>query len=97
MNYRRDSSAEVGTNHDLDLVILQCDEPVSFEHRSVGGLRVADVRIDAVRIERGRNRTGGDQFVGGDVLLSFATDHSAIAQGARLTPPASASPCERLP
>src|SRR5437762_8377052 len=97
MNYRRDSSAEVGTNHDLDLVILQCDEPVLLEHRSVGGLRVADVRIDTVRIERGRNRTGGDQFVGGDVILSFAADQSAIAQGARLTPPASASPCGRLP
>src|SRR2546430_11639294 len=50
------SSAEVRTNHDLDLVILQCDEPVLLEHRSVGGLRVADVRIDTVPIERGRDR-----------------------------------------
>src|SRR5256886_3259225 len=91
------SSAEVRTNHDLDLVILQCDEPVLLEHRSVGSLRVADVRIDTVRIERGRNRTGGDHFVGGGGMLSPPTDHFARSQGAPSTPPASASPCERLP
>src|SRR2546430_4652344 len=91
------SSAEVRTNHDLDPVILQCDEPVLLEHRSVGGLRVADVRIDTVRIERGRNRTGGGQFVGGGIILSLPADQAAIAPGARLKPPASASPCGRLP
>src|SRR2546430_14468166 len=96
MNDRCDSSSQVWTIRDLDLVVLQCHEPVLLGYRSLRGLRIADVGIDSVRIERGRNRTGGDQFVGGDVLLSFATDHSAISQGARSTPPASASPCEPL-
>src|SRR5256886_14089532 len=90
------SSAEVRTDHDLDLVILQCDEPVLLEHRSVGGLRVADVRIDAVRIERGRNRTGGGQCVGGGGVLSLASDHTAISPGARLKPPPSAPPRVQL-
>src|SRR5438477_705997 len=97
MNDRCDSSSQVGTNRDLDLVVLECHEPVLLRYRSLRGLRIADVGIDTVRIERGRDRTGGRQFVGEDVIVDFATDQSAISQGARLTPPASASLCGRLP
>src|SRR5207249_3154952 len=97
MNEGCDFAPEVGANHGSDVLVLQHDEPVVFEYRSVGGLYIADVGIDTIRIERCRNRTCGRQFVGEDVILNLATDHSAIAQGDRLTPPASASPCARLP
>src|SRR5438105_11377179 len=65
------SAAAVGTDHHPALVILQCDKPVLLEYRSVGGLRVADIRVDAVRIERGRNRTGGDQLMRQERILKL--------------------------
>ena len=90
MNYRCDSSSEVRTNRASDLVILQHDEPVPFGSRSVGGLCITHVRIDAIGVERRRDRTSRYQLMGENVILKLCTANSVIAH--LRSPPRSPSP-----
>src|SRR6266511_5116147 len=73
MDDRGNASAAVGTDRNSELGVLQNDEPVLLQYGSIGCLHKAQVRIDAVGIERRRNRTGGYQLMRGDVSLHLRT------------------------
>src|SRR5258705_1882801 len=73
MDDRGDPSAAVGTDRNSELRVLQNDEPVLLQYGSIGGLYKAHIRIDAVRIERRRDRTAGYQLMRGDVSLHLCT------------------------
>src|SRR5437667_6395027 len=96
MNDGDDSAAEVRTHHDPESIVLQCDEPVALEYRFRGGRDIADVGIDTIGIERGRDRTSRRKLMREDVILKFRTDNGLIAQVGRSTPPACAGPCGQL-
>ena len=73
MEDRSNPSAAVGTDRNSELGVLQNDEPVLLQYGSIGGLDKAQIRIDGVRIERRRDRTGGYQLMREDVALNLRT------------------------
>src|SRR5882762_10495098 len=73
MDDRSNPSAAVGTDRNPELGVLQNDEPVLLQYGSVGGFDKAQIRIDPVRIERRRDRTGGYQLMRDDVALHLRT------------------------
>src|SRR6266481_5735688 len=83
MNDRDDFAAEVRTNHDPESLVLQCDEPVRLEYRLRSGRDIADVGIDTIRIERGRDRTSRRKLMREDVILKLSTAYGVMAQVAR--------------
>ena len=97
MNEGCDFAAEVGANNYFDSIILQRDEPVLLPDGARRGRYIADVGIDTIGIECGRHRTSRREFMRENVILKLRTGYGAIAQVGRSTPPASASPCARLP
>src|SRR6266850_232506 len=97
MNDGDDFAAEVRTNHDPESIVLQCDEPVCLEYRFRSGRDVADVWIDTIRIERGRDRTSRRELMRENIILILRTANGIIAQVGRSTPPACAGLCGRLP
>lgn len=73
MNERGDFAAEVRTNSGAEVLVLQDDESVPLSDRAGGGVYVAEVGIDAIRIARGGNRSRGRQLVREDGVVNFAT------------------------